>query len=78
MKFNIFIKDPDGIGDSISSAIESSLASVKNSLNKEEYKALQEKRRETIQSFLERLVKYREIIVLEADTDLNTVTVLKE
>lgn len=74
MKFRVQLKDPDGFFDGVSDAIDASVESL--DLDEEERDAVKERRRETVNSALEKWVKYSEYVTLEFDTDAGTATVV--
>ena len=74
MKFQIFIKDPDGVGDCVQDAAEKSLTKVEG-LSEEERSSLLEQRTEEIYESMEGWLEYRECFVIEVDTKARTATI---
>lgn len=75
MKFRITMKDPDGVSDGITEAVESSLVGLK--LTSDELKHLQELRQEEITDRLEKWFEYGEYLEVEIDLDAGTATVVE-
>lgn len=75
MKFRITMKDPDGVYDGITEAVESSLVGLK--LTSDELKHLQELRQEEITDRLEKWFEYGEYLEVEIDLDAGTATVVE-
>ena len=75
MKIRIYMKDPDGVYDSITDAVGDSLREQKG-LTDAERKRLEDIRRETINSACSRWIQWGEDITIEIDTDADTATVV--
>lgn len=75
MKIIVHIKDPDGFGDAIQEAVDSSIAKL--GLTKDEADALKEKRTERVQEALSKWVEFDECTVIEFDIEAGTATVRK-
>ena len=74
MKFKVQLKDPDGFFDGVSDAIDASIESL--DLDEDERDAVKDHRSETVNSALEKWVKYSEYVTLEFDTDAGTAIVV--
>jgi len=73
MKVRLFLKDPDGVYDSINEAIEKSLDGV-DGLSKSERESLMSDRREALD--LSEWVQWGESVTVEIDTDAGTARVV--
>jgi len=74
MKFRITFKDPDGVGDSISDAVNCSLEI--SGLDEDEQELLRDPRREKIENELKVWIEYGEYLTVEFDTEFGTATVI--
>lgn len=75
MKFRIQFKDPDGVYDSIDEEATKSISDVVF-LDDEEREAMIQGRRESLQKFSSKWVKYGEYILIEFDTETGEASVL--
>lgn len=74
MKIQITFKDPDGVSNSLDSAVEESLP---EGLDAEEAHALREMRQEKYQEAIKPWVEYGEYVHIEIDTNAGTAVVVK-
>jgi uncharacterized protein YutD len=74
MKFQIYIKDPDGFSDGIKDVVDDQLRNT--NLSNDEKEVLYETKHQKISDFLSEWVAYGENITLEFDTTKKTVKVL--
>jgi len=70
MKFRVTMKDPDGVYDSMSRAVEQSLP--EDGLDEEEREQLSETRADLLKKFTGKWLQYSEYAVIEFDTDAGT------
>jgi hypothetical protein len=75
MKFKIYLKDPDGISDSVHDASRASVNKIPG-LSNSEREVLIDFRIKEAYSVLEEWCEYGDAITLEIDTDERTATVL--
>lgn len=76
MKFRITMKDPDGVGDAVVKAAQSSIAGMK--LEEDERDQLEESRREKIEEQLRKWFEYGEYLEVEIDLEAGTATVVEQ
>jgi hypothetical protein len=74
MKFVVSMKDPDVLENAIRDAVKSEMASVQG-LDDEEREAASEVRREKVSELCARWFEYGEYLVVEIDTEAETITV---
>jgi len=74
MKFQITMKDPDSIYESIRNAIN---ISRPNELTDEEWEVVFAIRENSMNKILQKWISYNECITIEIDTVLNTATILE-
>lgn len=79
MKISVTLKDPDGVYESISQAMEEQeRALVAGGMAADEAAAAIEVRRENVQQQLTRWIEYGEYLTVEFDTDAQTATVARK
>jgi len=76
MKFKITMKDPDGFYDSVQDAAEE-WANQVTGVDDDERENLVESKREKLGEILKQWFEYSEYLVVEIDTDANTIAVVK-
>ena len=76
MKFQITMKDPDTIFDSISDAVEKEIGNEGIYYDKHFESRHFENRRAEVVQFCETWFRYSEYVTIEIDTDANTATVI--
>lgn len=74
MKFQITMKDPDGVEDAIMEAARDSVANV-SMISPDEKEELIEYRTDLIRDSLSKWFEYNEYLTVEIDTDAETCTV---
>lgn len=74
MKFVVSMKDPDVLEDAIRDAVKLEMANVQG-LDADEREAAAEVRREKVNELCARWFEYGEYLVVEIDTDAETITV---
>lgn len=75
MKFQIQMKDPDGVSDSIEEAAKKSASEVQG-LSDEEREELIDSRANSFSKIIERWFEYQEYLTVEIDTDTKTISVV--
>lgn len=74
MKFQITMKDPDGVYDSKQQAVEDSLEEL--DISEQEKEALMEMRMAEVDAGLSKWFRYGEYVTIEVDTDAGTAVVV--
>ena len=75
MKFQVTMKDPDGIYECKEDALKQDVAAIPG-LSATEREAVLEARRESIGKVMSRFFEYGDYCVVEVDTDAGTATVV--
>lgn len=76
MKFKITMKDPDGFYDSVQDAAQE-WANQASGIDDDEREYLVKSKREKLREILGQWFEYSEYLVVEIDTDANTIAVVK-
>lgn len=76
MKFKVTLKEPDSFHDAINFAVKKELESSFTGDAEEDF-LLADEKREEVNTFLEKWVRYSEYITVEFDTETGTATVLE-
>jgi hypothetical protein len=77
MKFQITLKDPDGVSDGLDEAAKGSVAFV-TGLDEDERYSLRISRRSQFSDFAQTWLDYCEYVTTEFDTEAGTATVVKK
>ena len=77
MKIKITMHDPDGVYDSVTDAVEASLAGVVG-ISDDEREELEETRRRETNATISKWIEYGEYLTIEIDTDAMTATVCEQ
>lgn len=81
MKFRVQMKDPDGPSDCLQEEAErlvNEISGVKDGLDADEIEQLVESKREKLQAFARKWMRYGEYLTVEFDTEAGTATVVRE
>lgn len=76
MKFTVTMKDPDGVGDSITEAVRADIDSIEG-LSDDERAGLAERREEEVRAAIKAWFQYSEYLTVEVDTEAGTCMVRK-
>lgn len=77
MKFKVFLKDPDGVYESITDAVEKSLKESPPTAFDEDLEDIKELRRGSLSKFIREWIQYEEYVYLEFDTETKTARLLR-
>lgn len=76
MKFKITFKDPDGVLNSISEAVDKSLDEMVG-VTEDEKEALRDIRCDVLREHLKKWIQYDEYVTIEFDTEAKTAIVIQ-
>lgn len=74
MKFQVYIKDPDGFYEGLKDAVKQQLSSLQ--LPEDEKEQLEDIKQDKLSSFMGQWVEFGEYATLEFDTEANTAVVV--
>lgn len=76
MKIRIFLKDPDGVYESLRDAFAEAVADENPNLSSDERQTIAEQRKEDADGVIRKWIEFEENVTIEIDTETNTAIVL--